>query len=55
MKTLEMYALEELTSVELEQINGGAAPHPTMYIKQYFSEMWSDFVDGFNDGSGANC
>lgn len=55
MDNLELKGFDELSSVELEATNGGAMGNA--YTKMY--EMWNNvcrsFVEGFNDGSGANC
>lgn len=49
MNNLEFFNVRELITSEIEETNGGC----------FFHRLWvslkEGFIDGFNDGSGANC
>ncbi len=47
--------MKELNEKELSEVEGGFFPSSAYYISKYFNELWHGFIDGFNDGSGANC
>lgn len=49
---LENLGVQEMDAYETIKIDGGIWPNPVLYGWQKIKEA---FLEGFNDGSGANC
>ncbi|WP_185116996.1 hypothetical protein [Chryseobacterium indologenes] len=47
--------VSELNAQEIMTTEGGAMIHPLHGVLNEIRGFWNDFIDGFNDGSGANC
>ncbi len=59
MKTLnlENLGVQELDTKEMREVDGGGGINGWYWIalKRDLSKSFKEFIDGFNDGSGANC
>ena len=53
--SLENYGVSNLETCEMKTTNGGHSIFDPYCWIHYWDDFVSDFIDGFNAGSGAKC